>query len=230
MPQMNHDNFNDPDRLLDPDQLYADRARQPRQRRKPDEDTRGRLPDSGKTTGNTRKESREPRQRKPLSQWGIVRFFTDSRLLAVVGVALMLAAVYITVAVIGFARSGSADASVATTMTVSTIVDNSVAVENPAGPVGAKISHSMIVGGLGLGSLAIIVYLCLMGLSLMGFRRTRFWSTTFKTLLVAITASIILGLISLWMGWELNLGGYHGHYMNILIVRYLDWVGGFINI
>ena len=86
----------------------------------------------------------------------------------------------------------------------------------------------MIVGGLGLGSLAIIVYLCLMGLSLMGFRRTRFWSTTFKTLLVAITASIILGLISLWMGWELNLGGYHGHYMNILIVRYLDWVGAIL--
>lgn len=228
MPQMNHDNINDPDRLLDPDQLHADRARQPRQRRKPDEDTRGRRQESGKPTGNTLKESREPRQRKPLRQWGIVRFFTDSRLLAVVGVALMLAAVYITVAVIGFARSGSADASVATTMTVSTIADNNVAVENPAGPVGAKISHSMIVGGLGLGSLAIIVYLCLMGLSLMGFRRTRFWSTTFKTLLVAITASIILGLISLWMGWELNLGGYHGHYMNILIVKYLDWVGAIL--
>ena len=229
---MNHDNFNDPDRLLDPDELYADRARQPRQRRNPDTASRPRNVhrEEEKTDRAPKRETRErpKRERKPMREWGIVRFFTDSRLLAVVGVALMLIAVYITVAFIGFARSGSADASVASTMNVSTIVDTNTAVENPGGPVGAKVSHSMIVNGLGLGSLAIIVYLCLMGLSLMGFRRTRFWSTTFKTLLVAITASIILGLISLWMGWELNLGGYHGHYMNILIVKYLDWIGAIL--
>lgn len=219
---MNNDNYNNPGGLLDPDRNYDN----PRAERSGSRRQKGTSADT--TTEPRRRTDDKPKAtkvRKPLAQWGIVRFFTDKRFLAVAGIALMLLAVYITVAFFGFARSGSADASAVSSMGVSTIVNEGVSVANPAGPVGAKLSHSLIVNGLGLGSLAIIVYLCLLGLNLMGFRHMKFWSTTFKTLLVAITISVILGLVSLWLGFDLNLGGYHGQYMNVLMINYLDWIG-----
>ncbi len=108
-------------------------------------------------------------------------------------------------------------------MSVSQIVQTGTKVENSAGPVGARLAQSVIVEGLGLGSVALVIYLGLVGLSLMGFRKTGFWSLTFKSLLVAIAISMVLGLISLWLGLEFNLGGYHGHYINAAIIGYLDW-------
>ena len=110
-------------------------------------------------------------------------------------------------------------------MSVSQIVQTGTNVENSAGPVGARLAQSVIVEGLGLGSVALVIYLGLVGLSLMGFRKTGFWSLTFKSLLVAIAISMVLGLISLWLGLEFNLGGYHGHYINAAIIGYLDWIG-----
>lgn len=224
---MTQDNFNDPNQLMDPDHIYAERATQPRRSKnlRPDSQIQQTADDDAAPRSRSVRKSDIKKQRKPISQWGIVKFFTDSRFLAVIGVALMLLAVFITVALFGFARSGSVDASMVETMDVSSIVSQGLTIQNPAGPVGAKISHSLIVDSLGLGSLAIIVYLVLMGLNLMGLRKTHFWSATFKTLLVAITVSIILGIISLWTGMELNLGGNHGKYANILLLSYIDWVG-----
>ena len=51
----------------------------------------------------------------------------------------------------------------------------------------------MFVEGLGIGSVALIFYLGLVGLGLMGFRKNNFWSLTFKTLLVSIAVSIEIG-------------------------------------
>lgn len=182
-----------------------------------------------KGTAATAKERRRstprpPKERKPFRQWGIVKFFCDKRLHAVLGVALVFAAVYIAVASISFVRSGAEDQSLVTTHTVGQMAAEG-GVENVAGPVGARLAQSIIVEGFGIGSVALIVYMVLLGLSLMGLRNMSFWSLTFKTLLVGIAASLVFGLVSLWLATDYNLGGYHGQYVNMWLVAHIQWVG-----
>lgn len=169
---------------------------------------------------------KEPaKPRRPFREWGIVRFLCDRRFHAVVGVALVFLAVYIAIAAISFVRNGADDQSLVNTMHVSQIVNSGEKTGNAAGPVGAQLAQSMFVEGLGIGSVALIFYLGLVGLGLMGFRKNNFWSLTFKTLLVSIAVSIVFGLVSLWFNLDVNLGGYHGKYINVALIGYLDWVG-----
>lgn len=186
------------------------------QRRAPEPDAAPRQP---------RRPKEPAKPRRPFREWGIVRFLSDRRFHAVVGVALVFLAVYIAIAAISFVRNGADDQSLVNTMHVSQIVNSGEKTGNAAGPVGARLAQSMFVEGLGIGSLALIVYLGLVGLGLMGFRKTNFWSLTFKTLLVAIAVSIVFGLVSLWLNLDVNLGGYHGKYINVALIGYLDWVG-----
>ena len=197
-------------------QVVADDVPPRAQRRAPEPEAAPRQP---------RRPKEPAKPRRPFREWGIVRFLTDRRFLAVVGVALVFLAVYIAIAAISFVRNGADDQSLVNTMHVSQIVNSGEKTGNAAGPVGARLAQSMFVEGLGIGSLALIVYLGLVGLGLMGFRKTNFWSLTFKTLLVAIAVSIVFGLVSLWLNLDVNLGGYHGKYINVALIGYLDWVG-----
>lgn len=159
---------------------------------------------------------------------GIWEFFCDKRTHAVVGVGLICLALYIVVTAISFIRYGGADQSVVTSMDLPEVAAGGATVENQGGPLGAALAQSVFAQGLGLGSLALIVYLVVLGLGLMGIRKCYFWSTTFKALLVGITVSIVLGLASLWLGLDVNLGGTHGRYVNLLIQSYADWIGALL--
>lgn len=159
---------------------------------------------------------------------GIWEFFCDKRTHAVVGVGLICLALYIVVTAISFIRYGGADQSVVTSMDLPEVAAGAAKVENHGGPLGAALAQSVFAQGLGLGSLALIVYLVIIGLGLMGIRKCYFWSTTFKALLVGITVSMVLGLASLWLGLDVNLGGTHGRYVNLLIQSYADWIGALL--
>ncbi|MDE7142184.1 MAG: DNA translocase FtsK 4TM domain-containing protein, partial [Muribaculaceae bacterium] len=173
---------------------------------------------------------RPQKEKKPFPNpfKGIWEFFCDRRTHAVLGVGLICLALYIVVTAISFLRYGGADQSVVTSMDLPEIVVSGAKVENHGGPLGAALAQSVFAQGLGLGSLALIVYLAVIGLGLMGIRKCRFWSATFKTLLVGISTSVVLGLASLWLGLDVNLGGTHGRYVNILIQSYANWIGALI--
>ena len=216
----------------------AERTNQPRRRRKTVDPVSGPTPNGNRekptetrNSTSAKAPAKEPRQkkphapRKPWSERGLVKFFCDKRFHAVLGVALVFAAVYISVAALSFFRSGAEDQSIVTSLTVAEIASQGTGVENAAGPVGARLAQSIIVEGLGLGSISLIAYMVLLGLSLMGLRKMSFWSLTFKTLLVAICTSLVLGLFSLWIETNYNLGGYHGQYVNLWLVTHCDWVG-----
>ncbi len=159
---------------------------------------------------------------------GIWNFLCDKRTHAVAGVALICLALYIVVTAISFIRFGGSDQSVVTSMDIPEIAAGAAKVKNHGGPLGAALAQSVFAQGLGLGSLALIVYLAVIGLGLMGLRRCHFWSATFKTLLVGITVSIVLGLVSLWLGLDSNLGGTHGRYVNLVVQSYADWIGALL--
>lgn len=170
----------------------------------------------------TRKATKTKEPKQPSS---LVKFFTNPRTHAAFGVILICVAVFITIAAISFLRYGGADQSLVSSMSTRDIVESGAQVKNAAGPLGARLAQSWIAQGLGLGSLAMIVYLVALGLGLMGIKKCHFWSLTFKTLLVAITVSMVLGFVSLWLGTDYNYGGAHGHYINILLVSYIEWAG-----
>lgn len=179
-----------------------------------------------RASAETEAESRiKQKERVPFREWGIVKFLLDKRTRAVLGVALICVAVYIAIAAISWIRSGSEDQSVVAGQTVGQIVAAGAKVNNQGGPLGAALSETIFTRGLGLGSLVGLVYLVLLGLALMGIRKCSFWSLTFKSLLVAVTVSLVLGLVTLWCGSDLSLGGDHGLYMNKLIQSYADWLG-----
>ena len=181
---------------------------------------------AGASKADTRKkEKKEKKERVPLRELGIVKFILDRRTRAVLGVALICVAVYVAIAAISWIRSGSEDQSVVVGQTVGEVVASGAKVSNNGGPLGAAVSEAIFTRGLGLGSLVGLVYIVLLGLALMGIRKCSFWSLTFKSLLVAVTSSLVLGLVTLWFGSDISLGGDHGMYMNLLIQSYADWIG-----
>lgn len=225
----------DSDRLREPrraDDGHAPRRRQPTaQERRTQEQPRTRREQSAQQPRQRQKAAPKPEaEKKPFNNpfKGIWNFLCDKRTHAVVGVGLICVALYIVVTAISFIRYGGIDQSVVTSMDLPEMVENGTKVENHGGPLGAALAQSVFAQGLGLGSLALIVYLAVIGLGLMGIRKCHFWSATFKTLLVGITVSIVLGLVSLWLGLDVNLGGTHGRYVNLLIQSYADWIGALL--
>lgn len=165
------------------------------------------------------------KDRKPFSEWGIVKFFCDKRTHAFFGVVLCCVAVYLLIAAISFMKSGDADQSMVNSMTVQQITATGGKVANDGGPVGATVAQLIFAQGLGLGSLTAIIYLAILGLGLMGIKKCHFWSLTFKCLLVAVAISVVAGFVSLWAGAEQLYGGVHGQFVNEFLVANIDWIG-----
>lgn len=163
--------------------------------------------------------------RKPITETGFVKFFLDKRTHAFFGVVLICVAVYLLVAAISFMRTGPADQSVVSSLSVSQITSTGTKVDNSGGPVGAMVAQMVFAQGLGLGSLTAIIYLVLLGLGLMGIKKCNFWSVTFKSLLVAIAISVVAGFFALWAKTDFLFGGIHGQWLNTLLVDNVDWIG-----
>lgn len=159
---------------------------------------------------------------------GPIAFFTSRKMKSVVGIALILLAAYLSVAALSFLKHNGADQSEVVTQTVEQMAQTQGAVENIAGPAGAKASHHLFVEGLGLGSIVLIVYMVVLGLGLLGLKKINFWSLTFKSLIFAITISFVLGLLSINSTANIPPGGYHGRYINILLISRIGWIGAFI--
>ena len=157
-----------------------------------------------------------------------IAFFKSRKVKSVLGIGLILFAAYLSIAALSFLKHGGADQSEVVTQTVEQMSQRTESVENIAGPTGAKISHHLFVEGLGIGSVVLIVYMVLLGLGLLGLKKLRFWSLTFKSLIFAITISFVLGLLTINSDAGIPLGGYHGRYINILLISRIGWIGAFI--
>lgn len=157
-----------------------------------------------------------------------IAFFTSRKFKAVAGIALILLAAYLSIAALSFLSHGGNDQSEVVSQSVEQLSNTPEAIENIAGPAGANVSHHLFVEGLGLGSVVLIVYMVLLGLGLLGFKKINFWSLTFKSLIFAITISMVVGLFTLNSTAAIPPGGYHGRYINILLISHIGWVGAFI--
>lgn len=157
-----------------------------------------------------------------------ITFFKSRRIKSVIGIALILIAAYLTIAALSFLKNGGTDQSEIVAQSIEQLAQNSDSVENIAGPAGAKLSNHLFLEGLGIGSIVLIIYMVLLGLGLLGLKKVHFWTLTFKSLIFAITLSLVFGLLTINSNANVPFGGYHGRYINMFLISYIGWVGALI--
>ncbi len=150
----------------------------------------------------------------------IERLRADKRPAIFAGVICLIAATYITIAFISYIVSaGPADQSIVISTGLDGAIAASAQVKNAAGPFGAWIAETLISNTFGLGSLVIPIYLCLLGLGLVGLRRLRFWSLTAKSLISLIAISVVIGMVTYQTPTSFFWGGLHGHDVNEFLLN-----------
>lgn len=161
---------------------------------------------SKKTTAKTKKESVAVPGR-------ISAFLHDRRTRIFTGILLICWATFTLFAAISYFTVGHDDQSIVTAHTISQIAERGT-VENSGGAFGAVLAHNAISNGFGAGSLIIIAYFYILGWYLLHRSKFSFWGLTAKSLIDAITVSIVLGLVTYnfhsWVYW----GGIHGYAVN----------------
>lgn len=158
----------------------------------------------------------------------IVNFITSPRTKIIMGIFLILLCVWLSVAALSFLKSNKVDQSAVVSPTIENVAPGASEIENIAGPGGASVSHHLFVEGFGFGSVVIIAYLVIVALSLLGVKNIHFWKLTFKSLILAITVSMVLGLLSVNSTAAIPPGGYHGHYINVLLISNFGWIGAML--
>lgn len=150
---------------------------------------------------------------------GFFDFFRDKRTHYFLGIVLLLVAVYLLIASISYFSSGAKDQAQILNNTISELSHNSNSIDNSGGPLGAYISHSLIANGLGIGSFVLIFYLVALGITLVKFYKFNFLPLTFKCIIIAISLSIITGLITFNTDNYFYWGGEHGHFINEFLIN-----------
>lgn len=148
----------------------------------------------------------------------IITFLMDKRLRLFIGILLLLISTYLLICSISFFGNGAEDQSRVINNTVEQIAQSGEPVGNAGGPLGAYISQKIITESLGLGAFVIIFYIIAIGLSLIGLKRINFWSLTFKSLILTITTSVVIGFITIGMSGSIYWGGFHGYHINSYLI------------
>ena len=174
---------------------------------------------SGKHTTKKETETEENTDNAEKHVSAFINFFKSKITHGYFGIVIMLMAAFILIFSISYFFTADADQSQVLNLPLSEMA-NQQNIDNEAGPVGAVAAHYLIGKGLGVGSLVLVFYMVLIGLALMGRYKMNFWSCTFKSIIVAIAASVTVGLFSLYSECTFYLGGEHGHYVNTFLIKY----------
>lgn len=193
------------------------RESSPRQDRpRPRQDVRQDAPP--RRDNNPRQQTQRPRRpQKDIHAKAVRTALVDKRVKMFFGLVLVIVSLLLAVFTFSHLKSGIADQSMAMGSTISQMSESGV--QNIGGPVGAKVSYMFITRWFGLGSIAFIIYFGLIGISLLGIYKVKFWATTFQALLIGISTSIILGLVSYTWPTAFSWGGEHGHFVNAFMLE-----------
>lgn len=153
---------------------------------------------------------KDVREKMPKQPNRIISFLKDKRTRMFAGITILCWATYMLVASISFFTSGADDQSNAINRTVEEMSQNPSEIHNLGGALGAYLSQNIISDGLGIGVFILIAYFFILGWRLLHKTKIHFWSLTFKSLIDAVTLSMVAGFaaietgVSSWVYW----GGY----------------------
>ncbi len=162
------------------------------------------------------------RQRQPSA---FSKFIHDRRLHLYLGIMAIVIGGVMAVMLISHLRHAAADQSHIINQTVDEIVATNTQIENSGGAFGAWLTHVLFAESLGIGSFVIAIYLLVMGGYLVAQKKFSFWPMAFRCLLLAITSSIVAGLITFENDSVIYWGGTHGHYINQYLLNVTDIIG-----
>lgn len=176
-----------------------------------------------KAAKKTARRQAGPRMPSHDNRPGLIRFFADRRTHYAIGAIFIITSLVMLLVLFSFLKNGATDHSMAAWQSVGMMADSGE-VHNAGGAIGAKVSHILLTDGLGVGSFVLVVYLAVLGLRLLRLIRVRFWPFTFRCLFLAISLSIIFGLLTLNSESFFHWGGRHGREVNI----WLEHTGSFL--
>ena len=207
-PDRNNDEIDD---MMGP--VAADR-REPAPVSEPEKPRRGGA--SAKQTAPKPKAAPKPKRTLPT---------IDTRWVMFGGVVVLLAAAYVLIALLSTLFTAAADQSVVVYNSVGQIVSTGGKVANSAGPFGAWLGSTLLTGSLGVGSFVLVFWLVEVGLAMLGVVKIRFWSLTLKCLILALSLSVVVGLLTYGSSSVIRLGGHHGYYVNKVLEEYASIFG-----
>lgn len=173
-----------------------------------------------------KREGAQPRQvkKKPAdTRPGWLRLLCDARLHKAIGVLLVVLAGVVFIVTLSHLRAGAADQSAVEGLSITQMAEQNVPVANAGGPFGAKLSQWLFADGLGLGAFVLVLWMAMIGLSLLKFIKVNFWALTAKCMFTAIAVSIVCGLLTYNARTYVHWGGVHGHFVN-------EWLMGVGNV
>lgn len=108
-------------------------------------------------------------------------------------------------------------------------IGDAIKVANPGGEGGARLSEMLINQGFGVGALVIIFWIGALALkNLVGRPKFRTLDFTIKCIVALITISLIIGLLTYNFHTQVNWGGYHGTYVNEVIINFIGNLGAIL--
>ena len=182
--------------------------------------------DGGTTTAQSRR--KRVAQTPEKYSGGITKFIFDRRFHIFLGIFAVVIAAAMCVVLFSHLRNAATDQSLVLNNTVEQMAHSGHKVANAGGAFGAWLSHALFTDAFGLGAFVIAIYLFAIGGCLIARWKINFWSFTFKCLLLAVTVSIVAGLITYSADTAVLWGGTHGRYVNKYLFDTTDWMGAAI--
>lgn len=193
-------------------------------RRTTDRRTPRPVPDS---EGPRRPETRRRRPEQPRRRFSIIEFCRRGSTRLAVGIFLCLFAIVMAVCCVSYFFTYAGDQSITHGATLTEMAESPDKVKTLFGAVGVVIARWLLLDSFGIGSFALVVYTFIVGLAVLGVKKIQFFALTFRCLFTAVALSVIFGFYAFNASTDLPLGGNHGHYINELVMKYSDVLGGF---
>ncbi len=140
------------------------------------------------------------------------------------GIILLLGAVYIIIAMTSYLITGQADQSILEDLRPGEWVNTNHEFLNYCGSIGAILSYELIAVNFGLPAFLIPAFIILIGLRMMGVYKVNLWKWFFCTMVVMVWSSVTLAkfLTPIMSGLVYNPGGNHG----LFCVQHLENIAG----
>ncbi|MDR0658671.1 MAG: DNA translocase FtsK [Mediterranea sp.] len=154
--------------------------------------------------------------KKPESTNKIIAFLTNETVHFVLGLALVIFAVYLLLAFSSFFFTGAADQSILDKADPQELSSINNGVRNYAGSRGAQLAGYLIDDCFGLASFFLLIFLAVAGLKLMRVRAFRLWKWFMCCSLLLVWFSIFFGFafVDHYQDSFFRWGGGHGDYVS----------------
>ncbi len=174
-----------------------------------------------------KKKSDKETSQSSVSMSRVAHFMKNETFHFIVGLTMVIFAVYLLLAFTSFFFTGAADQSIVESGNPEDLAVINNQVKNYAGSRGAQIANYLINDCFGVASFFILIFLSITGLKLMRVRIVHLWKWFFACSLLLIWGSIFLGFAFLdqYQDSFFYWGGRHGYNVSVWLISQIGTPG-----